>query len=986
MGVVYKARQKGLNRLVALKMVLGAGHASDEELIRFRNEAAAIARLSHPAIVQIYEVGEHDGMPYFAMEYCPGGSLSSHAAGHPLNPDRAARLVARLAEGMYHAHQAGVIHRDLKPSNVLAVRLDDAGRPIDGPSDLTEVIRGTKGDLEGVALKIADFGLARQMEGSGQTRSGDLLGTPSYMAPEQAAARHSDVGPPTDVWALGAILYDLLSGRPPFRGSTVMETMRLVIEQEPVALRQLRPDVPRDLETICHKCLQKDRSKRYPSAKELADDLTRFVVGQPIHARPVGVAERVVRWARRRPALAALSGLLALTLVGVVVGWAAFTVALREQRDRADRNRIEAEKNAEEARQNFRLAEERFLLAMKVVDRYFTEVSESPQLTEAGLESLRRSLLLGARSFYTDFVKTREKDEPLRRELVRSQYRLGLIDADVGDLPGAVRLFDEALTRQGAIPKDDAVLKDRALLLHHRGRVSRLLDRLDQAEGSYKGALAAWRELRQNDDRAEYRDGEATTILGLGNVALARKDFARAKQRYAEALALRRQLVKADAKNEAYRRNLATAWQNLATGEQSLGDRKAATAARAEALKTQQYLVKEFPGRVKYREDLAMSWYNRGTEDLREGRPADAVTACGEAIRLFSALAQAHPEVPRFRGLLADVYGNLAFGHQRTGKPAEAMQDRRFAVEARRDLARDFPGVPEHQVGLARGLRQVGEAALAGGSPTEARTYLTEARDLLAGVKGDQRLLRAEVLHELGLVELREEKFPAAREAFEAALAVLGDKPPAGVLPVRASCFLNLGLIARLSQVAAAALPCYDRVEELAAALRKDARLTARAEAFLQDALRGRALALDQLGRFDDALAQWALLSRRQTGPDRTLTEARRLVTLAATPHHAEAAEQADRLAAPAAAVRYELARAQARAAVQAGKDERLASPERGKRQQERRQAALRLLGQLSKEGAFVPAAARRRLLREADFAELRATQEWKALLADEKR
>jgi WD40 repeat protein len=329
MGVVYKARHLQLDRLVALKMILAGEHAGAQARARFRTEAEAVARLQHPNVVQIHDIGDHQGLPFFSLEFCPGGSLASRLDGTPLPAHAAAALAETLAWAVHAAHQAGVVHRDLKPANVL---LAADGTP-----------------------KITDFGLAKKLdEAGGPTRSGAILGTPSYMAPEQAGttaeseqalAVRKEVGPAADVYALGAMLYELLTGRPPFVGSTPMNTVLQLLTCEPVPPRLLVPGVPRDLETVCLKCLQKDPRRRYASAAELAEDLRRFRAGEPIRARPVGSVVRALRWARRRPAAAGSLGLAVVTLaalaalaVGLVYG-----VQLDAQRNRAEAAQAQAE-------------------------------------------------------------------------------------------------------------------------------------------------------------------------------------------------------------------------------------------------------------------------------------------------------------------------------------------------------------------------------------------------------------------------------------------------------------------------------------------------------------------------------------------------------------------------------------------------------------------------------------------------------------------
>jgi WD40 repeat protein/serine/threonine protein kinase len=297
MGVVYKARHLRLNRVVALKMVLAGAHAGADRLARFKTEAEAAARLQHANIVQIYEVGEQDGRPFLALEYVEGGSLAQKLDGTPQPPRAAAELVETLARTMQAAHDRGVIHRDLKPANVL---LTADGTP-----------------------KIADFGLAKQLDvDAGHTPSGAILGTPGYMGPEQARGHTGAIGPPADVYGLGAILYECLTGRPPFKGATTLDTILQLLRDEPLPPRQLVPLVPRDLETVCLKCLAKEPARRYASAAALAEDLQRFLRGEPVKARPVGSAGRAWRWCRRNPVVAGLLATVALSLLsGAGVSW-----------------------------------------------------------------------------------------------------------------------------------------------------------------------------------------------------------------------------------------------------------------------------------------------------------------------------------------------------------------------------------------------------------------------------------------------------------------------------------------------------------------------------------------------------------------------------------------------------------------------------------------------------------------------------------------
>jgi serine/threonine-protein kinase len=277
MGVVYRARQVSLGPVVALKMILSGQFASEAEIRRFRAEAEAAAQIDHPNIVPIFEVGRHQGHAFFSMKLIRGGNLARHLPRYLDDPQAVARLVATIARTIQHAHRKGMVHRDLKPSNIL---IDDSGQPL-----------------------IADFGLVKRSgEGSSLTASGALLGTPAYMAPEQVSG--DEASPAADIYSLGAILYQMLTGRPPFRGGTVAETLAQVLEQDPLSPRRVRPAIPRELEFICLKCLEKDPAKRYRSAAALGADLERFLGGDEVHVGQLGWATRLNRWARSEPEFA----------------------------------------------------------------------------------------------------------------------------------------------------------------------------------------------------------------------------------------------------------------------------------------------------------------------------------------------------------------------------------------------------------------------------------------------------------------------------------------------------------------------------------------------------------------------------------------------------------------------------------------------------------------------------------------------------------
>ena len=370
MGVVYKARQISLSRIVAVKMILAGNLATQADHERFHFEAEAAALLDHPNILPIFEVGEHDGQHYFSMGYVDGQSLAARLAEGPLPPKEAAELVATVAEAVEYAHRQGVIHRDIKPSNIL---IDGKGRP-----------------------RVTDFGLAKRVgapgtpgHGSDLTATGQVLGTPSYMPPEQAAGQINAVGPQADVYALVALLYSALTGRPPFQAATPLETLQQVLHGEPVALRQLNPGVPRDLETIVLKCLEKPLPRRYSAAQALAEDLQRYLAGRPILARPVGRWEYAWRWCRRQPVVAGLIAAVASTLVAGIVVSSLFATNSYRQAGLAQQKAKLAEENEIQARSEKTRADENLAGALLAEARLASK-SRLPGQRFESLEALAK--------------------------------------------------------------------------------------------------------------------------------------------------------------------------------------------------------------------------------------------------------------------------------------------------------------------------------------------------------------------------------------------------------------------------------------------------------------------------------------------------------------------------------------------------------------------------------------------------------------------
>lgn len=377
MGVVYKARHRKLNREVALKMILAGPHAGNEALERFITEARAVAHLQHPGIVQIFDIGEHEGLPFFSLEFVDGCDLQQKLKNTPQDPKESAALVEKLCHAMQYAHDNNILHRDIKPPNVL---LDQNGEP-----------------------KITDFGLAKEVDSeaaSTGTQAGTIMGSPSYMPPEQARGEISSVTPRSDLYSLGAVLYEMLTGRPPFLAPRPLETVMQVVHNEPVPPRQLLSEIPVDLETICLKALQKDQSARYQNCQELAADLRRFINDEPILARPIGAAERLWKWCKRNPKIAFPSGLAmtAIIATAVIATWAwqatsAQAAVIAEERDNVKQQRDEAEKQKLIADENAEVAKKQALVALDSIQYVVSEIdgllAEKPQLTDVRIELMK---------------------------------------------------------------------------------------------------------------------------------------------------------------------------------------------------------------------------------------------------------------------------------------------------------------------------------------------------------------------------------------------------------------------------------------------------------------------------------------------------------------------------------------------------------------------------------------------------------------------
>jgi serine/threonine protein kinase/predicted Zn-dependent protease len=774
MGVVYRARQVGLGRIVALKMILAGGHAGQAAMARFQTEAQAIARLHHPNIVQVYEIGEHDGLPFFSLEFCDAGSLDKKLARNPLPPEQAVELAEVLAQAMYAAHQANVIHRDLKPGNVLLAYPSPQPPPRSGEgekdrrqplgatstaagSTLSASGRGVGGEgLRDAIPKITDFGLAKKLDETGHTHTGEVLGTPSYMAPEQAEGKR-DIGPSADLYALGAILYEMLTGRPPFQAATVFDTITQVVAADPVPPRQLNAQVPRDLETVCLKCLRKEPRQRYADCRELAGDLRRWLDGEPIHARPIGVIERSFKWARRKPFQAAFA-LSSLFLVALL-----FFAFWQQARD-------------------YRLKYERRLRTEVYRGEREKDFLDARQLMAEGKWADARSRLVGIQ-------KGLEALRDLPADDLQDRVRQSLDDVDRHLQVDRER--ELALARWQAFQKPyrDAVFRQVPLTGHH------LPESRSQTRASVQQALAIYAL-----DAETIPPGSLTDRLEHDRPLLPAADFARLTAACYELLLIWAEVEATD----THDRNEPNA-QARQRGQRALVLlERVGLLGRAYKLQSQTYFIRKARYRALGRDDkepspaldpdapreptCALDWFFRGLESYHKAEQLEETGQADRYLEASKSLAQAvAAQVDHFWAHYLQGLCQLRLGRWR---------EARAALTVCMNLQRDFPwplvlrgfAASEQGAWLAAQEAELRKKAIQqGGLPEQSAAIRRLSREkefefTLARADLDQALAQKQLdsqaryvgLVNRGVLFIRREKWPRAITDLKEAIGVNG--------------------------------------------------------------------------------------------------------------------------------------------------------------------------------------------------------------------
>ncbi len=774
MGITYRARQIRLNRIVALKMIKSGQLANEQEIRRFQTEAELAAGLDHPNIVPVFEVGEIDGHHFFSMGYVDGESLEQRLLAGPMPLRDSARLLMIVAQAIHYAHEKGVIHRDLKPGNIMLANSPVRSGPESVGAASPEAARqleDSSADLEVLVPRVTDFGLAKQLaDDSDLTVAGQVLGTPGYMPPEQADGRVGDIGPHSDVYSLGAILYCLLTGRPPFQAAGMMKTLRQVVECEPASPRQLNWAIDQDLETICLKCLEKEPKRRYRSALAVADELRRYLDHRPIRARSIGRLAHFARWCRRRPALATLSVTLVIALLAGTMVSTYYAVQANHNAKIFRWEKIHAAHEtdlAQAALRNEQQAHAKLKASLaeteQTIRKWVEMASNAELLREPRFKPLLKELLDDALLHYEYFVKEHDSDQDAltRIRLADAFFEIGKINDRSGDTSQAIVAYRQAINQYQRLTSDqrDDASFPRALAKCYCN-VGLLLCESGTADEAREALQQAARLFEELVERSPARSGDwsdlATTWEGCGTLFAENGDLAKGLDYRERALRIRIRQQRDDPNNHGLASSLANSYHGVALSRFDLGQNENTVSLlrKSEAILTRllndnpensrdlsdladvrntlgtllwqtgdylasiavfqnrrdtyEQLVKYYPTVSHYRYNLAGSYFNMAGVYKRIGRRNETMAAYQKARTLFEGLATEDPSFPGYRSSLASVYFNEGNYFTGTHQSAKAIAAFEQALTLQRQLAADSPSRTEYWSDLARTLNGVG--------------------------------------------------------------------------------------------------------------------------------------------------------------------------------------------------------------------------------------------------------------------------------------
>ncbi len=667
-GIVYEARQPGTDRRVALKMLVGGANSKASDLARFKREAQALSRLDHPNVVKIFDVGEQEGVPFLAMEWIDGRSLAEFLKTNTLNYQQAATLVAKLADGMQYVHQQGILHRDLKPQNILV----PASAEQSSLKNLNEDSHPKK--LKFKSAKICDFGLARFSDpGEFHTRTGETLGTPSYMAPEQIGNQANPVTEKTDVYGLGAILYECLTGRPPFHGNSPLETLKMVVDRDPVAVSALRPNVPKDLEVICHRCLAKNPKDRFATALELQQDLERFVQNRPIVSRPIPVYDRAIRWARRNPWPVTVVCLLLAAVAIVIISQLYHSQKLASQRDEA-LDQYQASRAA----------------IWKMLDVARNESDfEIPRLQE--LQTNQAAIAL---ELFESLAQTENTQESLM-DLARVQMVLGSGLVAQGQADEGIQHFQRCQkTLQKLFDLSPDNLETLGALISSQVKLAHTLNRqqkTDQAIQILQATLPLAQRLHeQTPDNVGHANLVAWTHHNLGTAYVSANKRQLALKEYESAVQIRELARKNSPDNDELLRFLAESQVSLAVCQMALetGD---VGKTYLKAIETFNEIEKRNPDDINTIVSKGVAYLNYSNVLAGKNDGDGAIDACTRGIVAIEKALAANPKQYNAKNYISMLYGNRAVFCSQTQKTRQAVDDWRSAIKfSVVDSTRDF--------------------------------------------------------------------------------------------------------------------------------------------------------------------------------------------------------------------------------------------------------------------------------------------------------